>query len=93
MSQKQVMQKSEDLSRSLEINAIWTFDLEFGSICKAVRRDMDAFARSLTSSTDIKTPAILHGQKYELVAVRKENKNFPKWSVCVRSASLPGSIT
>ena len=26
MSQKQVMPKSEDLSRSLEINAIWTFD-------------------------------------------------------------------
>ena len=25
MSQKQVMPKSEDLSRSLEINAIWTF--------------------------------------------------------------------
>ena len=29
MSQKQVMPKSEDLSRSLEINAIWTFDTEF----------------------------------------------------------------
>ena len=27
MSQKQVMPKSEDLSRSLEINAIWTFDI------------------------------------------------------------------
>ena len=26
---KQVMPKSEDLSRSLEINAIWTFDTEF----------------------------------------------------------------
>ena len=26
---KQVMPKSEDLSRSLEINAIWTFDMEF----------------------------------------------------------------
>ena len=29
MSQKQVMPKSEDLRRSLEINAIWTFDTEF----------------------------------------------------------------
>ena len=29
MSQKQVMPKSEYLSRSLEINAIWTFDTEF----------------------------------------------------------------
>ena len=29
MSQKQVMPKSEDLSRSLEINAIWTFNTEF----------------------------------------------------------------
>ena len=26
---KQVMPKSEDLSRSLEINEIWTFDTEF----------------------------------------------------------------
>ena len=32
MSQKQVMLKSEDLSRSLEINAIWTFDTEFPNI-------------------------------------------------------------
>ena len=32
MSQKQVMPKSEDLSRSLEINAIWTFDAEFPTI-------------------------------------------------------------
>ena len=32
MSQKQVMPKSEDLSRSLEINAIWTFDTEFPTI-------------------------------------------------------------
>ena len=32
MSQKQVMPKSEDLSRSLEINAIWTFDTEFATI-------------------------------------------------------------
>ena len=29
---KQVMPKSEDLSRSLEINAIWTFDREFPTI-------------------------------------------------------------
>ena len=29
---KQVMPKSEDLSRSLEINAIWTFDTEFQTI-------------------------------------------------------------
>ena len=32
MSQKQVMPKSEDLSRALEINAIWTFDTEFPTI-------------------------------------------------------------
>ena len=32
MSQKQVMPKSEDLSKSLEINAIWTFDTEFPTI-------------------------------------------------------------
>ena len=32
MSQKQLMPKSEDLSRSLEINAIWTFDTEFQTI-------------------------------------------------------------
>ena len=32
MSHKQVMPKSEDLSRSLEINAIWTFDTEFPTI-------------------------------------------------------------
>ena len=29
---KRVMPKSEDLSRSLEINAIWTFDTEFPTI-------------------------------------------------------------
>ena len=29
---KQVMPKSEDLSRSLEINAIWIFDTEFPTI-------------------------------------------------------------
>ena len=32
MSQKQVMPKSEDLSRSLETNAIWIFDTEFPTI-------------------------------------------------------------
>ena len=31
---KQVMPKSEDLSRSLEINAIWTFDTEYPTISK-----------------------------------------------------------
>ena len=55
----------------------------FGSICKAVRRDMDVFARSLTSSTNIKAPAILHGQKYELVAVEEfEKKMKIKTSPC-----------
>ena len=34
MSQKQVMPKSEDLSRSPEINAIWTFDTECSTIFK-----------------------------------------------------------
>ena len=32
MSQKQVMPKSENQSRSLEINAMWTFDTEFPTI-------------------------------------------------------------
>ena len=32
MSQKQVVPKSEGLGRSLEINAIWTFDTEFPTI-------------------------------------------------------------
>ena len=32
MSQKQIMPKCEDLSRLLEINAIWTFDTEFPTI-------------------------------------------------------------
>ena len=32
MSQKQVMPKNDDLSRSLEINAIWTFDTGFPTI-------------------------------------------------------------
>ena len=32
MRQKQVMPKIEDLSRALEINAIWTFDTEFPTI-------------------------------------------------------------
>ena len=32
MIHKQVMPKSEGLSRSLEINAIWTFDTEFPTI-------------------------------------------------------------
>ena len=32
MSQKQVMPKREDLSRSLETNAIWTSDTEFPTI-------------------------------------------------------------
>ena len=32
MSLKKVMPKREDLSRSLEINAIWTFDTEFPTI-------------------------------------------------------------
>ena len=29
---KQIMLKSEDLSRSLKINAIWTFDTKFSTI-------------------------------------------------------------
>ena len=32
MSQKQIESKSEDISRSLELNAIWTFDTEFPTI-------------------------------------------------------------
>ena len=41
MSQKQAMPKSEDLSRSLEINAIWTFDTEFTNIFNKIYDDGD----------------------------------------------------
>ena len=45
MSQKQVMPKSEDLSSSLEINAIWTFDIFERSTCYA-------FITDFSTSTD-----------------------------------------
>ena len=63
---KQVMPKSEDLSRSLEINAIWTFDMEFSTI----------FNKSCTYIT-LKS-AVKHrqrGQTVHLVSYRLLNVN------------------
>lgn len=49
----------------------------FGTICKATeRRDLDTLAKSLISKRDIKVPSVLHGQKYETVAVEKYEKKF-----------------
>ena len=46
---KQVMPKSEDPSRSLGINAIWTFDTEFPTIFKKI------YAHILLSSLQLNT--------------------------------------
>ncbi|XP_041366048.1 uncharacterized protein LOC121381032 isoform X1 [Gigantopelta aegis] len=44
----------------------------FGTICKATdRRNMESLANSLVTNRDLKTQAILHGRKYEQVAVEK----------------------
>ena len=49
----------------------------FGRICKATdRTDFDKLANSLTVTTNLKTPAILHGQRYETVALSKYEKHF-----------------
>ena len=49
----------------------------FGTICKATdKRDKIALARSLTERKDLKTPAILHGRKYESVAVEHYCKKY-----------------
>ena len=50
MSQKQVMPKSEDLSRSLEMKAFWIFDTEFTTL----------FNKSCTYITS--KSAVKHGQ-------------------------------
>lgn len=44
----------------------------FGTVCKATdRRDMEALANSICTPKELRTPAILHGIKYEPVAVQK----------------------
>lgn len=43
----------------------------YGTICRAVRRDMDTLANTLVSPKSLKTPAIRHGQKYETEAIKK----------------------
>ena len=49
----------------------------FGRICKATERtDFEKLAESLTMITNLKTPAILHGQKYEHVAILKYEEDF-----------------
>lgn len=49
----------------------------FGTICKATeRRDKKTLADSLTIHKDLKAAPILHGQKYEEIAVEKFKKDF-----------------
>ena len=44
----------------------------FGTICKSTeRRDMDLLAEKLITYRDIRSKSILHGRKYESVAVEK----------------------
>ena len=65
---KQVMPKSEYLSRSLEINAIWTFDTEFPTI----------FNKSCTYITF--KSAVKHRQYKDCVFMKlkyKTNKCYP----------------
>lgn len=54
----------------------WSLQI-FGRICKATdRTDFDKLAYSFTVTTNLKTPAILHGQKYETVALSKYEEHF-----------------
>lgn len=44
----------------------------FGTICKATeKRDYDALTDTLTTHCDLRSAAILHGRKYESVAIEK----------------------
>ena len=63
MSQKQVMSKSEDLSRSLEIIAIWTFDTEIPAI----------FNKSCTYITF--KSAVKHRQRYMFLELIRSKIN------------------
>ena len=62
---KQVMPKSEDLSRSLEIKPIWTFDTEFPTI----------FNKSCTYITF--KSAVKHGQLLVLHDIRCRKSQSP----------------
>ena len=67
------------LTRGQSNNKFWQqercFRLQasnFGRICKATERtNFESLAESLTVVKDIKTPAIIHGRKYELIALAK----------------------
>ena len=78
MSQKQVMPKSEDISRSLEINAILTFDTEFPTI----------FNKSCTyialwlSSTYVRESS---GRQFQKTVITKRDEG--------RSLSMPILVT
>ena len=60
MSRKQVMPKSEDLSRSLEINAIWTFDSEFATI-------FNKSCTYITFKSAVKHRQLGYGYYYKLI--------------------------
>ena len=76
------MGQTEDLEKSTrgqghsktwrETRLLHITSSNFGTICKATdRRDMDALTDGLTTHRDIRSKAILHGRKYEHVAVEK----------------------
>ena len=50
---KQVMLKSQDLSRSLEIKPIWTFDTEFPTFFSIIHAHILVLLSSLQLNTDI----------------------------------------
>ena len=50
---------------------------KFGKICKITdRKNVTAFCKALTTQKQLKTAAILHGQKYEVVAVGSFESKF-----------------
>ena len=70
----------EQATRGQSSNRLWRGERlrhvtssNFATICKATdRRDMSVLAKSLvTQQKQLRAPAILHGQKYEAVAVEK----------------------
>lgn len=68
----------------------------FGRICKLTERtDASVYARSLTELVpQIKVPSILHGNKYEAVALKKfDGKEHEQVRhTCVCRSSFPGGI-
>lgn len=58
----------------------------FGSICKATeKKNLAAYAEHLTTHRELKTKAILHGQKYERVAVEKCES---KWGIKTQECGI-----